>query len=110
MTTVSTVNIGKDFNRFPSGRYKAQGPASGEQFREEFLVPMLKREDQLVEVQLDDAIGYGSSFLEEAFGGLVRHHSFGDLENRIVLISDDLSLVAEIKSYIGEAKKKKRKG
>jgi STAS-like domain of unknown function (DUF4325) len=40
-------------------------------FRDDFLVPALGTYDQ-VRVVLDGTAGYPSSFLEEAFGGLVR--------------------------------------
>ena len=55
---------------------RADGPNSGEAFRDDILLPALKRADQkgdLVAVSLDDVVtGLGPSFLEEAFGGLVR--------------------------------------
>jgi hypothetical protein len=64
---------------YPGGRFKADGPYSGEFFREEVLRPALtdaiERRQQLT-VVLDGAPGYGSSFLEEAFGGLIRTRAF----------------------------------
>ncbi len=69
MTVV--LNIAKQFSRSPAGRYRADGPFSGEAFREDLLLPALNQ-SETVEVQLDGALGFGSSFLEEAFGGLVR--------------------------------------
>ena len=65
------INIAKDFNRFPSGRYKRLGTTSGEGFREQFLEQPLAA-GKMITVELDGTIGYGSSFLEEAFGGLIR--------------------------------------
>ena len=65
-----TLSLAKDFSRTPGGRFRVMGPDSGEAFRD-FLVQQLKKDEPL-EVVLDDAEGYGSSFLEEAFGGLVR--------------------------------------
>jgi hypothetical protein len=65
------IEIAKDFSRYPSGRRIADGPHSGEKFREEFLVPALKTHDEVV-IILDGVKGYPSSFTEEAFGGLVR--------------------------------------
>ncbi len=98
-----TVNIGKVFSKFPAGRYSADGPASGEKFREDVLRPILSAGFDLV-IELDDALGYGSSFLEEAFGGLVRS-GFGanELLRRCHFESYDDSLVEEIRSYIREA-------
>jgi hypothetical protein len=65
------IDIAKEFSRTPAGRYFDDGPATGEKFREEFLIPQLK-EYGSVEIILDGTAGYPSSFLEEAFGGLIR--------------------------------------
>jgi hypothetical protein len=108
MMTMKTVSVAKDFTRFPSGRHKSKGATSGEGFREIFLEPEL-REGQEVEVDLDGTIGYGSSFLEEAFGGIVR--SLGitaeDLNRLLHIKSEDPALVEEVRGYIFDAQKKK---
>jgi hypothetical protein len=70
-----TLSIAKDFTRYPGPRYRRNGEFSGQQFREDKLVPALRQAQEAGEfltVILDDVAGYGSSFLEEAFGGLVR--------------------------------------
>lgn len=64
-----------DFSRYPGPRYRADGPYSGQEFREQHLGPALRAaiaQGGVVIVELDDVAGYGSSFLEEVFGGLVR--------------------------------------
>lgn len=97
------INIAKQFTRFPAGRFYSDGPWSGERFREELLVPALKT-SEIIEIELDGVAGYGSSFLDEAFGGLVRSHLLApvDADKRIKLHSSDESLVNEIKSYMTE--------
>lgn len=69
------IDIARDFSRFPGGRYARHGKYSGEEFRNRKLAPALReaieRATRLV-VRIDGVRGYGSSFLEEAFGGLVR--------------------------------------
>ena len=102
MNTV-TINIARQFSRYPAGRYKADGPYSGETFREDFLIPQLRQADTRIVVQLDGARGLASSFLEEAFGGLVRAgFAPKQLRDRLVLESKDASLIHEIQEYIGE--------
>lgn len=97
------INIERDFSRYPAGRYESDGPYNGETFRKQFLVPALSEGTGKVVIELDGARGYGSSFLEEAFGGLVRDgFSADDLLNRIDLKSEDNSLIEEIKDYILE--------
>jgi len=75
----TTINIGKDFSETPLGRFPEDGPFSGQHFRDSLLVPALLGNEQVI-VQIDDVEGYGSSFLEEAFGGLVRKKHFSSTE------------------------------
>lgn len=103
--SVMIINVARDFSPFPAGRYLADGPYSGEGFLNEKLLPALKQGAK-VEVVLDGAMGYGSSFLEEAFGGLVRLKEWplADLLERIKLVSlEEPALVDEIKGYMHEA-------
>jgi len=65
------IIIASVFSKYPAGRTPEDGPNSGKRFRDEFLVPVLQTKGK-VEIILDDVRSYGSSFLEEAFGGLVR--------------------------------------
>lgn len=100
---MKTISLARDFTKFPAGRYKDDGPYSGELFREQYLIPALKS-DETIAIDLDGARGYGSSFLEEAFGGLVR---LGFPAERVLatisLVSKDSSLIKEIQSYIKES-------
>ena len=64
-----------EFTTAPGGRYRKDGEKSGEEFRDELLLPAVLaalEEGKTVTIDLDGVIGYGSSFLEEAFGGLER--------------------------------------
>lgn len=101
---ISHINIARDFSRFPGGRYRADGPFPGETCRKQLLVPAL-RSSEIVEVDLRGTLGYGSSFLEEAFGGLVREEGFQakELRRRLRLQHDQSSVVGEIWSYIEHA-------
>jgi len=95
------INLGKQFGRYPAGRYLADGPFNGQKFREEFLIPALKGPDDEIEIDLSDARGLKSSFLEESFGGLVRAgYEADELIRRFKFISRDPSLVEEILEYI----------
>lgn len=69
------INIAEEFSRYPGGRYVGDGDGNGTTFRTKFLVPVLKRGGEAI-IVLDGAAGYPSSFLEEAFGGLVRCEGF----------------------------------
>jgi hypothetical protein len=101
---MSTINIATDFTRYPAGRYAKYGNASGETFRETLLVPMLQKGEQL-KIVLDGTIGYGSSFLEEAFGGLIRKgFSPSVISEQIEFIStEDPTIPIEILEYVKDA-------
>jgi STAS-like domain of unknown function (DUF4325) len=105
------ISIGADFSNAPAGRNRADGPFSGEAFREDVLLPSLKLRDN-IKVILDGPEGYGSSFLEEAFGGIIRNYEYTSdvLKSRLELISVDGALVNEVWSYIDDASKQKYSG
>ena len=101
------IDIATDFSRYPGGRCIDDGPHSGERFRKDFLLPVLKS-GQHAKIKFDGARGYGSSFLEEAFGGLVREEGFepAKILDAFELESSDESIVEEIKEYITDAERK----
>ncbi|OCG39337.1 DUF4325 domain-containing protein [Gilliamella sp. Fer1-1] len=99
----------KDFSTFPGARYKRLGPASGEEFRDDVLIPALKQNSQIL-INFDGVVGYGSSFLEEVFGGLIRKGIDKNIVLNLVktLISnDDALLKEEIQGYVNDAIKEK---
>lgn len=95
------ISVATDFTRFPAGRYETDGLYSGQRFREKLLAPALRKGGSVV-VCLDGTMGFGSSFLEEAFGGLARTAEFRPayLLEKLELQSKDDSLIDEIRSYI----------
>ena len=103
-----TINIAKDFSPYPAGRYEKDGKFTGEGFRRTMLKKALQNND-IVIVELDGTLGYGSSFLEEAFGGLVREDNFSeeDLINRLELVGRRKSVIDSILSYIHNAQVQK---
>lgn len=104
---MSTIDIAKDFSSTPGGRFRSMGPKSGEEFRD-LLLSTLERTHGKVIVVLDGVEGYGSSFLEEAFGGLVRLRRWPttQLLARIELVARDptyATYVREVRQYLQEA-------
>jgi len=83
------IDIASEFSVTPAGRFYSDGPDSGERFRDEFLVPALRSSEPLT-IRIDGTAGYGSSFLEEAFGGLVRGgFDKEELVKRLDIVYDD---------------------
>ena len=107
---MTAVSIAKDFSPTPGGRFRKHGPYSGEQFREEILLPALRQalesNGELI-VDFDGLAGAPSSFLEEAFGGLVR--TYGDVDvSKLVLKTSSNGLkpyVTIAYRFINEARK-----
>ena len=102
-----TIVIAQDFSKFPSGRFRVDGEASGAAFRDDLLVDALNSSES-VEVVFDGVPGFGSSFLEEAFGGLVREHHMDKafLDEHLRLRTEDPDLADFVKlaeRYIEQA-------
>lgn len=68
---MSVIKVAEQFTRTPGGRYRVDGPFSGEEFREQVLIPALSEGSGVI-VDFDGVLGLSASFLEEAFGGLIR--------------------------------------
>jgi hypothetical protein len=102
------IKISEQFSEVPAGRYLTDGEFSGERFREEYLRPSLAQADEVV-VDIDGAAGYGSSFLEEAFGGLVRKGYFSgdELHRKLKIRATDSAFrnyIAAIWRFVDEAR------
>lgn len=64
-------SIAREFSPNPGPRFIRQGKFSGEALRRKLMEVLAGPEDTIV-VDLDGTKGIGSSFLDEAFGGLIR--------------------------------------
>lgn len=99
-----------DWTRTPGGRFKADGPFSGEAFREDKLVPALEPEPGVgarVTVDLDGTLGNPASFMEEAFGGLVRVSGFSveRLMRQLTIVSKNPLDAAEAWQFATDAQR-----
>lgn len=74
---MATFNIGKEFSTDPQGRYYSdETDSSGEEFREVYLKSRIENlaPGEKLKIILDDGVeSYGSSFLVEGFGGMVKY-------------------------------------
>lgn len=97
------IKISTQFTTSPGPRFIKDGPFSGELFREQHLVPLLKKETNTIIVDLDDTDGYAACFLQEAFGKLQKQFPNINLNDKFKFIShQEKSLIQEIKTYIIE--------
>ncbi|MBS7827428.1 STAS-like domain-containing protein [Wohlfahrtiimonas chitiniclastica] len=102
--SVKKIYVAKEFSEIPYGRYDVDGPDNGERFREKFLVDAFKNYNE-VYVYLDGAMGYGSSFLDEAFAGLYRtnHIDKSVIKQKLKIFTELNFLEDSIWEYIEEA-------
>jgi STAS-like domain of unknown function (DUF4325) len=107
----ANIKISRDFSPTPGPRYIKEGPFSGEEFREKTLFPAIQQAIQTkgkVLVDLDGTAGYGTSFLEEAFGGLIRIRKveYQDIIKALDIVSNEESFLKEdIHQYLTDAQK-----
>lgn len=103
--TSLTIKV-SNFTRFPSGRFKVNGPGSGEQFREEHLLPALQVNGQVI-IDFEGVMAFPSSWSEEVFGGLVRQNGFTarELHKKLLLRTGRLD-ASEIWAHIEMAEAK----
>ena len=96
----------KDYTLEPFGRYETDGEGNGEVFRKEYILPELKKGNDII-IDLDGVNdGYGSSFLVEAFANLIRKEEFtyGEIKRRIKFESKNEHWLKEIDSYLDAAR------
>ena len=108
------LNVGKDFSTDPCGRYYSDNTkSSGEQFREEALLPRLRNLNagEKLDIVLDENVeSYGSSFLTEGFAGVVKYGYMraDELVEKInLIVENDMDFEYyrdKIIQYIHEAK------
>lgn len=100
------IDIASQFSQTPGARYYSDGPYSGQEFREKFLVQYFDTSNKVdqIQINLDGTEGFATSFLEEAFGGLARLFGADVCLKKIHFISNDEPyLVDEINQYMVDA-------
>ena len=110
-----TLNVASDFTRTPGVRSSREGEFSGEDFLVKYLSPLFLEavaKQQKLLINLDGTAGYATSFLEAAFGGLVRGYEehnivptpLVEVKRYLELKStDDPYLIEEIEEYMHDA-------
>ena len=96
---IKRITIAEDFSKYPAGRFPEDGDYNGTTFRDDILAIALRDLSvDKVEVVFDGVAGFGSSFLEEAFGGLIRELGMkkANLDKCLVLSTTE----AELDDYV----------
>lgn len=97
---MATISVAKDFTPFPGPRLKERGEWSGEEFRDEILIPALQKNEPFT-LDLDGVMNYPPAFLEEAFGGLIRcGYSLPQITQLMTLKCRKPARIHEIEMYM----------
>lgn len=104
-----SISVAMNFSKTPGPRFVRQGPHSGQKFRSSVLAPALNTlpNGGALIVDLDGTAGYGSSFIDEAFGGLIRSEGFSrqSLLDSIQIKSDEeIELIEDVRQAFMDAK------
>ncbi|MDD4349004.1 MAG: STAS-like domain-containing protein [Opitutales bacterium] len=105
---IKHINFVKDFTDCPGGRKRNSSDKSGEEFRDDILLPALNDHDQVV-LDLEGAFGYPSSFLDEVFGKVVDQKGVEWLRSRLVtILTDDPVSEREIREIVERHSRSKK--
>lgn len=105
-----TIDVAAKFSPLPFGRYLSDGSNSGTRFRDMVLEKALTETDEAIVLDFSKVrIGVGSSFLEEAFGGLVRDgYDAEELKRRIQVTGGMAAYASQIMRFIERADQQKK--
>lgn len=100
-----TTDLAAEYTTTPGGRYRKDGPYSGEEFREAVLIPRFEAGGQWVHtvVLSGEVEGYPAGFLEEVFGGFARKYSPAVAWRLLNIQCADRHLRQEVYGYMAAA-------
>lgn len=108
-----TINIAETYSPFVLGRYETDSDFNGTDFRQKHLLPaileLVKDKSATLTVNLKGTFGCDPSFLEEAFGGMIRELRAKNIDfdpyikNRLIIEASNKSEYLAITTYIDDA-------
>jgi len=104
-----TLSIATDFSETLGGRFITEGAFSGEEFRDDYLIPSYLKaqlEHVLLTIDLGEVSVYPTAFLSEAFGGLGFRFYQEDIMGRLRFSPTDIpNLVPTIRFLVEEGQR-----
>ena len=100
---MTVFKVSKQFTNLPGGRYRKHGEGSGEELRDDYLLPLIDKlpEGEKLTVDLSDTMGCCASMLEETFGGLVRRRG-EEVVGKVEVVSDDEEEIEKANQFMRE--------
>lgn len=95
----------KDFTKYPGGRFKTDGPYSGEHFKD-YILTELKKYDTIT-INLDGVLGLPHSFIDGCFFDLIDYIDRIKVESiefpeEAQMIKEDYNLTAYLGDYLND--------
>ena len=76
------------------------------QFRDTLLISKYREaeeKNEILEIDFDGCYGFGTSFLEEAFGGLARETKNPKIREIKIISEEEPTQIEKVKGYINDA-------
>ena len=103
------LSIPLEFSRIPGPRTRTEGPRSAEEFNEDIFFERVQNainKKLKITVILDGSHGYGTSFLEQVFGGAARMFGSNTILQLLEIVTEEEPYLKEdIISYIKDVAK-----
>lgn len=99
------INIRYQFSEILGGEYKKDGNFSGEEFKEQMLIPiwrLYKDKNDIIEIDMDGTYGVPENWLIGAFGTFVieEHLKRDDIERFHFISEEEPNLIEKIKEIM----------
>ena len=81
--------VAEQFTNAPGGRFRKDGDHSGEELRDDYLIPLLdEHPEEKLTIDFDGIYGIARSTLDEVFYGLVKKKG-AEVMDRIKIVSEE---------------------
>jgi STAS-like domain of unknown function (DUF4325) len=113
MSSIDRLSINEEFSHTPGPRYRREGPFSAEEFWATLLRSRFETAvagGAVLLIDMDGVAGYGTSFVEETFGGLARAYGTETVRRHLqVKCEQDDFILEEVWEYVDNPQPPKRK-
>ena len=100
----NTKLVLREWTRYPGGRFRIDGEHSGQEFREDFLEPLIRKGGN-IEIDFNGIFTVGWSFLDEALGFYFNELGESEFRKRFLIIADDdPDILRELETVIEKRK------
>ena len=97
--------VAEQFTKYPGGRLKKDGDHSGEELRDDYIIPLLENNpDEKLVIDFDGIVGIAASTIDEVFYGLARKMG-KEVMDRVEVVCGNSIILDEAKFAIKDGLK-----